>query len=323
MLQDHIKRKLMQPTRHEIPPFQISRSRRWVFRLLVAFLIVLLVSLSFMVVSIDSAYRNSAEAATADAHAQTLEANVATDMQISQSVTTRVNPVDGMVEVYIPAGVFTMGDPILGSLSDRNSIPQREVFLDAYWIAQTAITNAMYKKCFDAGGCPKHTRQQLDPHYYDPDFAEHPVVFVNWDFAVQYCEWSGGRLPSEAEWEKAARGMDQREYPWGNNAPNPEQANVGNYHDTTVKVGSFPQGASPYGVLDMGSNVREWVDDWYKDNYQGDVNNNPSGPETGDKRVVRGASWSDPVEFSKVTNRLAHVPKSPGWNRGFRCAYDP
>ncbi len=299
-----------------------SRTRRWIDRLPILLLIFGFATLSFLVNGRVAANRSAAQTAEAASYAQTLEVDLAHAEQTLQAATTRINPLDGMVEVYIPAGVFTMGDPVEGSLSDRNSIPQREVYLDAYWIARTPVTNAMYRQCFDAGACPKHPRQQLDPHYYDPAFSNHPVVFVNWDFAAQYCQWSGGRLPAEAEWEKAARGTDQRIYPWGSAEPKPELANVGDFHDTTLEVGSLPLGASPFGVLDLGGNVREWVQDWYKDNYQGDPTDNPTGPEKGEKRVLRGAAWNDPVDYAKVTNRLAHEPNSPGWNRGFRCAYD-
>lgn len=235
---------------------------------------------------------------------------------------TQTNPIDGMTQIYIPAGEFLMGGPVNPDVSDPDDRPQRSIYLDAFWVAQTTVTNAMYKLCYEAEKCPKPIREELNPHYYDPAFGDHPVVYVTWDDARQYCEWSGGRLPSEAEWEKAARGVDGRTYPWGNYKPNASLANVGGDLDSTVPVGSYPRGASPYGVLDMGSNVREWVADWYQPGRFKDSKVNPTGPEAGEKRVLRGASWFDPFQYVRAVSRLAHAPDSAGWNRGFRCAYD-
>ena len=228
-----------------------------------------------------------------------------------------------MVQVFIPLGNFLMGEEQVVVGVDQNNAPEHLVYTDAYWIAQTTITNAMYQQCYLAGMCRQAIRQELNPHYYDPAFANHPVVFVTWNDAENYCAWSGGRLPTEAQWEKAARGTDGRLYPWGNYVPSASLVNAGGDLDSTVPVGSYPRGASPYGVLDMGSNVREWVADWYQPGYQGDSNLNPTGPETGDKRVLRGASWFDPLRYARTTSRLNHEPDSAGWNRGFRCSYLP
>ncbi len=180
----------------------------------------------------------------------------------------------------------------------------------------------MYKACVEVRGCTKPIRKEINPHYYNPDYANHPVVYVAWSVGAQYCDWTGGRLPSEAEWEKAARGTDRREYAWGSGEPNPNRANVGNFHHTTVPVGRYPKAASPYGVLDMGSNIREWVSDWYAPDYRGAGAENPTGPARGKEKVLRGASWFDPLEYAKTTNRLSHPPDSAGWDRGFRCVYE-
>ncbi len=233
---------------------------------------------------------------------------------------SRVSPIDGMVKVYIPAGEFNMG--VNGGAKDQVNQPMHKVYLDAYWIAQTTITNAMYKLCVEAGGCTNPIRKELNPHYYDPAYANHPAVYIVWLQAEDYCKWSGGRLPTEAEWEKAARGTGKREYPWGSGDPNPNRVNVNHFHETTVRVGRYPKGASPYGVLDMGSNVREWVADWYQEDYYKAGTDNPTGPKKGDAKVLRGASWFDPLYYAKVTNRLSHPPNSAGWNRGFRCVYE-
>lgn len=221
----------------------------------------------------------------------------------------RSNPIDGMIEVYIPAGRFTMGG---------GDAPEHEVYLDAYWISQTPITNAMYAHCDEMGACPG-----LSPYYYGPTLADHPVIYITWSTAARYCEWSGGRLPTEAEWEKAARGTDGRKYPWGNDKPNRGLVNLNKFNPGTVSVGSYPGGASPFGVLDMGSNVREWVADWYEEGYVSPEVNNPTGPVTGELRVLRGGAWSDALSFAVVTHRLGHDPNSAGVNRGFRCVYAP
>ncbi len=226
-----------------------------------------------------------------------------------------------MAQHYIPAGKFNMGT----SEGPRDHIdqPLHKVYLDAYWISQTQVTNAMYKLCVDAGGCTPPIRKAINPHYYNPDYANHPAVYIVWDQAEKYCEWSGGQLPTEAQWEKAARGTDKRRYPWGNSEPDSDRVNAGGYHETTVNVGRYRGAASPYGVLDMGSNVREWVADWFKADYPPGEAVNPTGPAKGQHKVLRGASWYDPLEYTQVTARLSHPPNSAGWNRGFRCAYAP
>jgi iron(II)-dependent oxidoreductase len=230
--------------------------------------------------------------------------------------TTRVSPVDKMVSVYIPAGTFKMGQ----SGDNRNDGPQHSVTLDAFWMNRTPVTNAMYARCVLAGGCNNPIRKSINPHYYNSTFANHPVVYVTWYDAQKYCAWVGGGLPTEAQWERAAGGNGSRMYPWGGRAPNPDLANVNHFYNTTTKVGSHPAGASPFGVLDMGGDVREWVFDWYSPIYKHEPADNPTGPAKGQLKVLRGASWNDPIIFSRVISRLTHFPGSAGDNRGFRCA---
>jgi formylglycine-generating enzyme required for sulfatase activity len=230
-----------------------------------------------------------------------------------------MSPVDGMLMVEIPAGEFMMGKE--DSIGPDDS-PRHSVYLDTYWIDQTDVTNAMYAKCVQAGKCTYNIQHApTDIHYGIPDYANHPVVYVTWYQAVEYCQWAGRRLPTEAEWEKAARGTDARPFPWGKKPVDSTLANYnGNINDTTP-VGSYPQGASPYGLLDMAGNVRQWVADWFDALfYRNSPLQNPLGPGLGEKRVLRGGSFKDPANGVHVTVRFAHVPGSAGMNRGFRCA---
>jgi eukaryotic-like serine/threonine-protein kinase len=234
-------------------------------------------------------------------------------------VNTRISPVDGMSMVEIPAGEFMMGkEEIIGP----DDSPRHSVYLDAYWIDQTDVTNAMFAKCVQAGKCTFGIQHAAtDIHYGNPDYADHPVVYITWYQAVEYCQWAGRRLPTEAEWEKAARGTDGRPFPWGKKPVDSTLANYnGNINDTTP-VGSYPLGASPYGLLDMAGNVRQWVADWFDALfYRNSPLQNPLGPGLGEKRVLRGGSFKDPANGVRVTTRFAHVPGSAGVNRGFRCA---
>ena len=233
-----------------------------------------------------------------------------------------VNPIDGMRLIYIPAGEFTMGSSKYDRDLETNEVPQHSVTLDAYWISQTQVTNAMYNQCVASGACAYSAGHEINPHYLDPAYNDHPVVYVTWQSAMNYCTWSGGRLPTEAEWEKAARGSGGQKYAWGNNSAAEELVNANNTYDSTTPAGQFSQGASPYGVLDMGGNVREWVWDWYDPYYyQYTPADNPAGPVEGEKKVLKGASFSDIYRFTRPANRLAHDPTSPGANRGFRCVY--
>jgi formylglycine-generating enzyme required for sulfatase activity len=197
---------------------------------------------------------------------------------------------DGMFMIYIPAGDFLMGDS-----RDIDSSPPHRVFLDAYWIDQTEVTNLMYSKCVDEGECVftvEHARENI--HFDEPAYANDPVVYVTWYEAADYCRWAGRWLPTEAEWEKAARGTDVREFPWGNALPDRYLLNYDNIIGDTTPVGSYLAGASPYGVLDMAGNVREWVADWYNAlYYKKSPQQNPLGPDTGEMRVLRGGSFLD------------------------------
>jgi serine/threonine-protein kinase len=235
---------------------------------------------------------------------------------IGKTVTWR----DGMALLYVPAGEFTMGNN--GSQKDES--PAHVVYLDAFWIYRTEVTNGMYELCVQAQACqpPARTSSANHSSYYgNSEYDDYPVIWVDWNQAAAYCEWSGGRLPTEAEWEKAARGTDANLYPWGNEAPNNDLLNYNNAVGETTRVGKYPKGASLYGALDMAGNVAEWVADWYSDAYYGNSpTSNPLGPKSGQYKVLRGGSWQFSANNVRVVYRGAHVSGFVNNNSGFRCA---
>ncbi len=167
----------------------------------------------------------------------------------------------------------------------KNEEPIHQVYLDAFWIDQTEVTNVMYSKCVQDGKCnpPTSTKSYTRADYSgNSQFDNYPVIFISWHDADTYCSWADRRLPTEAEWEKAARGTDARAYPWSNDPPNTDLLNYKHAFEDTTAVGQFPKGASPYGALDMAGNVWEWTADWYGETYYAvSPESNPSGPESG------------------------------------------
>ncbi len=256
---------------------------------------------------------------------------------------TRVWPTDGMVQVYIPAGEFLMGsdDPEAKRTEAGGraypEIPPHTVYVDAFWMDKYEVTNAQYAQCLEAGVCPPlHLNSsETREHYFDnPDYADYPVIWVSWYMAKTYCEWAGRRLPTEAEWEKAARGTDGRKYPWGNdpidgtranfcdrNCPRKPLANY-NYDDgyaDTAPVGSYPAGASPYGVMDMAGNVWEWTSTIIMP-YPYDPNDGRENPDVYAERVWRGGTWSNGTWWLRASVRYRSIPTYWNVNLGFRCA---
>ncbi|MCB0191790.1 MAG: SUMF1/EgtB/PvdO family nonheme iron enzyme [Anaerolineae bacterium] len=236
---------------------------------------------------------------------------------------------DGKAMIFIPAGDFLMGSDSADLEAGDDEKPQHLVYLDDFWIDAVETTNRAYQQCVADGGC---TEPKISNGIFNDETL--PIVGIDWDQAVAYCAWAGARLPTEAEWEKAARGVDGRIYPWGNEF----DGSVLNYCDTqcvadwrdihgddgyryTAPVGSYPTGASPYGVLDMSGNVWEWTADWYAaDAYDHSVYRNPTGPETGLQKVIRGGSWYYPSKSLRVARRHKDVAASAYDNIGFRCA---
>ena len=254
---------------------------------------------------------------------------------------TQVSTIDGMIMVLVPAGNFTMGSnpgdlmTLCSQYYDDCNMdwftaeePVHTVHLDAYWIDQTEVTNGMYAKCVQAGACqpPSDPSSSTRTSYYgDPQYADYPVIYVNQSDARAYCAWTGRRLPTEAEWEKAARGENGYTYPWGNSVPACSLANFLGSNgaacagDTTA-VGGYPAGTSPYGALDMAGNVWEWMADWYAPAYYGSSpSSNPTGPGSGQSYVLRGGSWLYDGYNLRSAKRGAGVPSLRSDNLGFRC----
>ena len=255
---------------------------------------------------------------------------------------TRVSEKDGMVMVYVPEGKFMMGSND-GKADEK---PAHVVRLDAFWIDRTEVTNAMFirflREMLADSRIRAHSDRVTDSdgnalyYYYrinrsgsefvlqDEKYADHPVVSVTWHGANAYCKWAGRRLPTEAEWEKAARGDDSRKYPWGDIEPDSARlnfrTNVNNVGDTT-EAGRYPNGASPYGALDMAGNVWDWVNDWYDENYyRNSPSENPPGPSSGQYRVLRGGSWYGGGDSVRATVRNGGGSSFKDNDIGFRCA---
>ncbi|MHC9539634.1 MAG: formylglycine-generating enzyme family protein [Vulcanimicrobiota bacterium] len=231
----------------------------------------------------------------------TSEASTTPQQPVLQSPkdTLNVNPKDGAAMIIIPAGEFLMGSPE-GTGSDDEH-PQHRVYLDAYYIYKYEVTNGQFARFV------KETRYKAVGNwkeYAKSGRERHPVVNITWNDAAAYCKWAGGSLPTEAQWEKAARGSNGRDYPWGNTwdgnccngGKGPKVSGMADISGGrgTAPVGSFPSGVSPYGVHDMAGNVWEWCSDWYDENYyRSSPSKNPEGPGSGSSRILRGGSWGN------------------------------
>ncbi len=245
----------------------------------------------------------------------------------------------GASMVFVPGGVFQMGSN--DEEADADMRPMHRVSLDPYFIDLTEVTNAQYATCVAESVCspPQSPNATYHPAYYgDPAYDEYPVIFVNWNQAQQFCEWRGGRLPTEAEWEFAAgfwiAAAEKTKYPWGNAMPEAvanfcdvncsrdvRDPNFNDEFSDTAVVTSFEAGRSPFGLYNMSGNVMEWVFDWYAPDYYGEsAEINPSGPADGTARVLRGGSWYNTQQSLEVARRGSYVPEVARATLGFRCA---
>lgn len=256
----------------------------------------------------------------------TLTVEPVTEVAVMPTLASAITDSKGTEMLLVPAGSFYMGSE-QGAPSEE---PIHVVGLDAFYIDTYEVSNAQYKGCVDDLVCSLPTNRRA---YIDTRFRDHPVVFVTWAMAKAYCEWRGARLPTEAEWEKAARGSALLEYPWGNqfngnfvnicdaNCPNSwANRSFNDGYENTAPVGSYEEGKSPYGAYDMAGNVLEWVADWYNENYYTDSpNRNPLGPDTGTGRVLRGGSWFNNLDNVRTFTRTFLTPDEAYNYVGFRC----
>jgi formylglycine-generating enzyme required for sulfatase activity len=268
---------------------------------------------------------------------------------------TWTRPADGMVMVYVPAGEFEMGstdqevDYALALCHEyyygdcrqnqfEEEQPVHTVALDAFWIDRTEVTNAQYAQCVAARACEppwKSSSYTRDSYYDNPAYDDYPVIYVDRQRAEAYCAWAGGRLPTEAEWEYAARGPEGYIFPWGDELDgtrlnycdadcefkHADRSFDDGYADT-APVGSYRDGASWVGALDLAGNVWEWVADWYGE-YLSEPQENPIGPSTGEFRMVRGGSWGCIWYTVRAASRSIVPPDYPYYDVGFRCAAAP
>ena len=226
-----------------------------------------------------------------------------------------------MSMAMVPAGEFIMGSQE-GAADEQ---PAHRVYVDTFLMDKYEVSVGQYAKYLEA------TSLDAPPDWNimnQPQHQKRPVVNIDWADAAMYCKWAGKRLPTEAEWEKAARGTDGRTYPWGNELPTRLHANFGkmewNNHAALVPVGKLEDGKSPYGIYDMAGNVWEWVNDWYEqDYYKNSPSQNPTGPSSAQLKVLRGGSWSDNMDNLRSANPYIYEPMSQYHNVGFRCAKTP
>ena len=223
--------------------------------------------------------------------------------------------VDGTVLLAVPEGQFIMG-------ADGRDNPEHLVTLGDFWIYSTKVTNQQYKLCVSLGGCtPPDTSHNR--RYNDVEHANDPAVGVSFEQAAAYCSFVNGRLPTEAEWEKAARGPDGNTYPWGDAEPACDLLNYYSCAGSTTSVLEYPQSASYYGALDMAGNAYEWVADWYDAAYyQNSPEKNPPGPEDGTKKSVRSSGYKTDAKDTAVAIRHAYDPQEQHSDLGFRCVVD-
>ena len=230
----------------------------------------------------------------------------------------RITGKDGTPMVLIPAGEFQMGSDD----GEDNEKPVHTVYVDAFYMDIYEVTNAQFQQFCELTGRPLHRHRNDGRPGYGK--SNQPVMGMGWQEAVAYCEWVGKRLPTEAEWERAARGgLEEKRYPWGDESPDKTKTNFDNHVGHPTPVGSYPPNG--YGLHDMAGNVEEWCYDWYRpDYYQNSPKRNPQGPDSGfhSRRVLRGGAWNWWARSIGCANRKGENPKPRGnlYNYGFRCA---
>ncbi|SPP64827.1 formylglycine-generating enzyme family protein [Nitrospira lenta] len=239
---------------------------------------------------------------------------------------------DGAPMVLIPEGPFPMGVPDGDRDGGRDEYPRHDIFVNNFYIDKFELTNGRYLEFVKATNhrIPQNptnpTRNLWQGDTITESLADRPVVNVDWADANAYCQWAGKRLPTEAEWEKAAKGTADRRFPWGNVEPTNKHLNFNQKwigEKTLMPVGSYELGKSPFGVYDVAGNVWEWVNDWYDAKYyEKSPAKNPTGPESGTKRVLRGSGWQNETPTVRIFTRVDSDPTIRNESTGFRCAMD-
>ena len=262
----------------------------------------------------------------------------------------RISEIDQMEMIFIPAGEFIMGTDDIeaqrileGNGRQFPEVPSHTVSVDGFWIDKFEVTTGQYLKCVDAGSCEAAAQNNAifagAEYYTNPEFEKYPIINVTWYKARAYCEWAGKRLPTEAEWEKAARGTDGRKYTWGNDPVSSDVANLCDKFCTarypnpkfndgfkeTAPVGSFPKGASPYGVMDMAGNVWEWTSSIpalypYVATDGREADQDVAYDSKWPERVWRGGTWTNGYSWLRASLRYRSVANYWNNNLGFRCA---
>lgn len=290
-------------------------------RLVIAFVIfdVLLLG-AFALYKIPSPISDALHTQIRHARAEIASFGAGADLPVAPEA-TRISSADGMIQVFVPAGEFQMGTNEKNAQKNR---PVHGVSLPAFWIDQTEVSNAMYAECVEAGAC-SNPGGAANPFFGKAKYDHRPVVFVSWNAADAYCRWAGRRLPTEAEWEKAARGgLERQAYPWGNDIDLSHANFLPRAHQRagqgTRPVRSYPPNA--YGVYDASGNTWDWTSDWYRpDYYTVCEGRSPGGPGTGTLRVLRGGAWTnDDVNYLRCAFRHPVPPDTYSYSIGFRVA---
>ncbi len=321
-----------------------SLLRLWPFGLIAALVVALIIALAG---NIDRGLSPAPSEPPTSLPAAATEPPIADPDEITDS--------KGVTMRLVPAGEFTMGGSADTAFSECQKLyiggdcnrdwfadeePAHTVYLDTFYMDKYEASNAAYRECVEAGACQPPTNSSSDSrssYYGDSSYDDYPVIYVTWDMANAYCQWRGARLPTEAEWEKAARGPDGLLYPWGNTFDG-SKANFcdencslswanKSYDDgyaDTAPVTAFSNGVSVYGIFNLAGNVWEWVADWYDSTYYSNSpSSNPHGPSSGDTRAVRGGSWNLDGNFLRPASRYGSVPSVSLIYLGFRCALSP
>jgi formylglycine-generating enzyme required for sulfatase activity len=254
------------------------------------------------------------------------------DSARSETLPAEITGRDAAPMVLVPAGTFPMGVPKGARDGGRDEYPRHDVQLSSYYIDTYEVTNGRYQQFVKGAGHrppqhPKNPSRTLWQGTTIPEsIADRPVINVDWHDAAAYCRWAGKRLPTEAEWEKAARGVDDRRFPWGDVEPTSKHLNYNQQwigEKTLMPVGSYEAGKSPYGVYDMAGNVWEWVADWYDPlYYEKSPPKDPKGPAIGTHKVIRSSGWHVETPLVRIFTRVKSDPLNRNDSTGFRCAMD-